>query len=117
MCVVAGRGVGRQEREALTREKRIGVWKGVKALERKILAGMLRCPLLAYASSADSFFFYPVGTSSLPLAWEEPGPRERQACFLRFPGARAAQGPGTELPAAEVFTSALGRCGGYRESF
>lgn len=57
VCVLSGRGVGRQEREALTGEERIGVWKGVKALERKILAGMLRCPLLASVSSANFFFF------------------------------------------------------------
>lgn len=46
-----GDGAGRQEREALPWKERIGVWTGVKALERDILAGMRRCPLLAAAFS------------------------------------------------------------------
>ena len=57
VCVVSGRGVGRQEREALTWEESLGVWKGVKALQREILAGRLRCPLLASAGSTDFFLF------------------------------------------------------------
>lgn len=45
-------GCGGQEREALTLGGKDWVWKGVKALDRKILAGMLHCPLLASAGSA-----------------------------------------------------------------
>ena len=74
MCGV-GSEAGRPETEAVTREERIGVWKGVKALERTILAGMLLCPLLASGGLADFFFFfYSCGTSFLFLAWEELGP-------------------------------------------
>lgn len=60
-CVASGSEAGRPETEAVTREERIGVWKGVKALERTILAGMLLCPLLASGGLADFFFFLFLG--------------------------------------------------------
>lgn len=39
----------------MTREERTGVWKGVKASEGRILAGVLRCPLLASVGLTDLF--------------------------------------------------------------
>lgn len=52
--------------------ERIGLWKGVKTLQRKILAGTPRCPLPPSVGLAD---FFSAGASFLPLASEEPGSR------------------------------------------
>lgn len=105
VCVASGSKAGRPEREALTPEERMGVWKGVKFLGRKILAGMLLCPLLT--SEAVFFFFFPL-LDKFSL-FSLGGARAQQVTFLssRVPRSQSCSVTRDTAPCV----STLGGCG------